>query len=163
MPQPQWDASGGCWTSTVKCPAWGELDILIQTAGESQPPSEQQLAALKVIAGLPKTVRKPMRKSMRRYAKAYLGPEEFEELEPEDLQVEYHTALIPPQTGSDATWFFLQGSSDLDVEHDVACLCRNGNTFLVCHTDDMYSPDQDDATKRLETLLGPKAVKLEEG
>jgi hypothetical protein len=162
MSQPKWDEGGGCWTTTVKCPAFGSLDVLIQTLGENDPPSEQQLAALTLLSGLTKVIRKPIRKSVRRYAKELLGPEEYEELEPEDLQVDFHTALIPPQ-GTSAAYFFVQGSSDLDMEHDLACLCRNGNTFRVCHTDDMYAPDQGDATTRLEALLGPKAVKLEEG
>ena len=116
-----------------------------------------------MIAGLPKAIRKPIRKSVRRYAREYLGPEEYEELEPEDLQVEFHTVLIPPLKSSEAIYFFVQGHSDIDMEHDVACLCRNGNTFRVCHTDDMYQPYEGDATERFETLLGSRAVKLEEG
>lgn len=163
MSQPQWDAAGGCWTTTVKSLAFGSLGVLIQTPGENDHPSEPQLAALMLLSGLTKAVRKPIRKSVRRYAKEFLSPEEYEDLEPEDLQVDFHTALIPPQGASAAVYFFVQGSSDLDMEHDVACLCRDGNTFRVCHTDDMYAPDQGDATTRLEALLGPKAVKLGEG
>lgn len=163
MSQPQWDESGGYWTTQVTSPAFGTLDVLIQTLGENDPPGEHQLAVLKLIQELTKVVRKPIRKSVRRYAKDLLGPEEYEELEPEDLQVDFHTALIPAVKSSEGKYFFVQGNSDLDMEHDLACLCRDGNTFLVCHADDMYQTYEGDPSAQLERLLGKKAVRLEEG
>lgn len=163
MSQPQWDESCGYWTTTLKCQAFGTLDVLIQTLGENDPPSEQQLATLTLIQELTKVVRKPIRKSVRRYAKDLLSPEEYEELEPEDLQVDFHTALIPAVKSSERKFFFVQGNSDLDMEHDLACLCRDGNTFLVCHTDNMYQTYEGDLSAHLELLLGKKAVRLEEG
>jgi hypothetical protein len=162
MTQPQWDPTQDSWTTTVTCPAFGTLEVLIKTLGPSDPPSDRQLAALAVIEGLPKTVRKPIRKSLRRYAKENLDAEEFDDLEPEDFQLEVSACLIPRLKTAEAVYFFLYGDSEIDFEHGLACLCKGGTVFGVCDTDAMYETYPCDATHRFETMLGLQAVKLDD-
>lgn len=148
MEPAKWDSSDEAWTTTVECPAYGAIDVVIKTDGEMSPPSEKQLAAVALIAGLQQSARKTIREDVKRYAKEYLGEEELEDFESEDFDVVFDFALIPNLRAPRNAYFFLSGESDIDMEHGIACLCKDGEVFRVCHTDLMYAnyPRDDPAT-----------------
>jgi hypothetical protein len=153
MTQPQWSHAVDAWTTRVACPAYGDIDVQIKTEGESDPPTEKQLAALRAIASLPKAVRKLVRKDVKRYASDNLDEEDLEDLEPEEFDVEFTAALIPRLRNSPASYFFLFGESEIDVEHGIACLCKNGEALRVCHSDEIYENYDWDATEMFEQML----------
>lgn len=153
MEPAKWDSSREAWTTTVECPAYGTIEVVIKTDGEISPPSEKQLAAGALIAELQQSARKTIRKDVKRYAKEYLGEEELEDFESEDFDVDFDFALIPNLRAAQNVYFFLSGDSDIDMEHGIACLCRNGDAFRVCHTDLMYENYPCDDTATLDGFL----------
>lgn len=154
MDVPKWDRSGEAWTTTVQCPAYGAVEVIITTEGEASPPSEKQVAALSLIARLDKSARKTIKKDVKRYAKENLDEEELEDFEGEDFDVEFNFALIPNLQKSEHAYYFISGDSDMiDIEHGIACLCRNNEVFRVCHTDSMYESYPCDDTETLDALL----------
>jgi len=153
MEPAKWDSSGEAWTTTVECPAYGAINVVIKTDGEMFPPSEKQLAAVALIAGLRQSARETIRKDVNRYAKEYLGEEELEDFESEDFDVVFDFALIPNLRAARNAYFFLSGESDIDMEHGIACLCREGDAFRVCHTDLMYENHPCDDTATFDEFL----------
>lgn len=154
MQEPAWDAAHGAWRTRVKSPAVGRVDVLIYTDGPNDLPTPQQLAAVETITGLDKEIRRTLRTEARRYARTVLDPEEYEECEPEDFRVEFSTAVVPRLRAAESAYFFLQGSWDIDFEHGVAFLSRNGVDFRGCDTGAVYEQYTWDAVDDLEKLLG---------
>jgi hypothetical protein len=153
MTQPQWDRSRGAWNAKITCAAYGPIDVLIITEGASVQPNEKQLAVLARIGSLAKLVRKVIRKEVKRYAREVLEEEELDDFEAEDFDIAFSDALIPRLRDSEADYFFLYGESDIDIEHGLACLCRNEEAFRVCHSDAMYENYECDAIDKFESLL----------
>lgn len=153
MQQATWDRSREAWTTTVECPAYGTLEVLIKTDGEASSPSEKQLAALAIIGELSQSVRKTIQKDTKRYAKEYLGEDELEDFESDDFDADFDFALIPNLRDAEHTYFFLAGESDIDIEHGIALLCKDGDAFRVCHTDCMYENYPCDDCESLDQVL----------
>jgi hypothetical protein len=153
MTKLEWSAADDAWTASVTTEYFEALEIRVLTDGESNPPTEAQqkcVALIEQIAqqGLPST-----EKLARRYATEYLGPEEAEELEDEELAIEIHTAVVPRLRESDAAYIIFLGSSDIDFEHGVAVLCKDGTKLAVTHSDIAYADHDWDDTAEFEQQL----------
>ena len=136
------------------CPPYGTARVIIATDGEASPPTERQLAAVRLIGILPRSVREELRRDVKRYATEYLPFDELEDLVEDDFDISFDLALIPRLRDAKDTYFFMSGYSDgIDEEHGVAFLCRNGDTFRVCHTDYMYATYSCDDIAELERVL----------
>jgi hypothetical protein len=153
MAAPVWDPAVEAWTTSVTCPAYGDINVEIKTDGETTQPSERQLHALSLIASLQAAARKSIRKDVKRYAKEILDEEEMEDFEAEDFDTQFTDALIPNLRNSESTYFFLSGEFDIDMEHGIVCLCRDGEAFRVCDSAAKYEPYQLDDTETLDALF----------
>jgi hypothetical protein len=100
-------------------------------------------------SGLPR-----LNKLARKYAVEYLGPEEVADMEAEDFEIEIQAATIPRLRNANDTYIIFLGDSDIDIEHGVAVICKNGSKFAVTHSDVGYSTGDWDDTSELDQLVG---------
>ncbi len=154
MPTLKWSPADEAWTASLESDHFEDLEIRALTDGESTPPTEAQLRSVAIVErfaqiGLPST-----KKLARHYALEYLGPEEVEDMEDEDLSVDVYAAIIPRLRETDDSYIIFVGNSDIDVEHGVAVLCKNGSAFAVTHSDIAYANHDWDDTAEIDQLFG---------
>ena len=131
-----------------------DLEIRVLTDGESTRPTAVQLKAVALIEQIAKKGLPSTKKLARKYAMEYLGPEEVEDMEDEDLAIEIHAAVVPRLRDADSTYIIFVGNSDIDMEHGVAILCKDGIKITVTHSDVAYANHDWDDTAEFEQLLG---------
>lgn len=154
MTKLNWSSADEAWVGTLTQGHFQDLEICVLTDDESTQPTEVQTKAVALIEELAKKGLPSMKKLARNYAIRYLGPDEVDELEDEDLAIEIQVAVVPRLRDSESIYIIFAGSSDIDIEHGVAIVCKNGVKFVVTHSDVAYADSDWDDTSELEQTLG---------
>lgn len=154
MTQLTWSHEDDAWIGSVSGDELGDLEIRVLTDDESVSPTDAQLRSLEIVEQLAKSGLPRLKKLARKYAMEYLGSDEVEDMESEDFDIEVQTATIPKLRNSDDKYIIFLGDSDIDIEHGVAVVCKNGTKFAVTHSDIAYSPHDWDDTAELDRLVG---------
>lgn len=154
MAQLDWSSDEDAWAVDLVTEQFDELRVLVRTDGESDRPTEIQLAAVAVVEKIANEGLPPLTELARKYALQYLGPDEVDDMEDEDLMIDIHAVFIPGLRASADTYMIFVGNSDIDIEHGVAVVCKNGSLFAVTHSDIAYSSFSWDDTVELDSILG---------
>ena len=154
MTKLKWSSGDEAWTSTLTQGHFEELEIRVLTDDESTQPTEAQIKAVALIEEIAKKGLPSMKKLARKYALEYLGPDEVEDMEDEDLDIEIQAAVVPRLRDTDSTYVIFVGDSDIDFEHGVAIVCKDGVKFAVTHSDVAYANHDWDDTSEFEQTLG---------
>ena len=150
----QWSRSDEAWIAKHDSEHFEDFEIRVLTDDESVKPSACQLKSVEdaeyfASSGLP-----PTKKLAREYAAEYLGSDEVDEMDDEELEIEVQTAIIPRLRESVNTYVVFVGNSDIDIEHGVAIICKNRRVCAVAHSDLAYTPYEWDDTTELDQLCG---------
>ncbi|GAA5511155.1 hypothetical protein [Novipirellula caenicola] len=148
-----WSSDEDAWISHIESEKLGELQIRVLTDGEQSPPTDSQLRCVSVVERLAKTGLPLLTDHARKYAATYLGDTESDEMDDDELGIEFYAAVIPQLRSTTDTYIIFVGSSDIDWEHGVAVICKNALQFAVAHSDFAYSGCEWDDTSQLEQLL----------
>ena len=134
----KWINAYECWTTNVRCPLAGSVEIFIRTMDKNTEPTEIQIAALEDIQQLPVSLAAGIAEDARRFAIENMNSSMLECVEESDFQLRFSEGLIPPLRKAADRYFFLAANTDIEPEHGVACLFKNGAAYRVCHSDLLY-------------------------
>ncbi|QEG40467.1 hypothetical protein [Roseimaritima ulvae] len=154
MTKLDWSSADEAWTASLSTAHFDDLEIRVVTDGESAPPTDAQLKAVALIEQIAQKGLPPTKELARKYAMEYLGPDEVEDMEDEDLAIEIHAAIVPRLRDTESTYIMFVGNSDIDMEHGVAILCKDGIKLAVTHSDVAYANHDWDETAEFEQLIG---------
>jgi hypothetical protein len=148
-----WATDDVSWATLISNDVFDDLEIRVVTGGETNPPTERQLQAVAEIEALTKQDLVRIAELARKYAKDNLEPEDLEEMEDEDYEVEIYSATIPRLRDATDTFVLFAANSEIDMEHGVACVCKNGKQFAVVDADCVYQNYDWDSVDELNALL----------
>lgn len=154
MTKLQWSPDDEAWTANLTRGNFAELEIRVLTDDESTQPTEAQLRAVALIEELAENGLPSLNASARNYARKHLPPDLVEDMVDEDLAIEIQSAVVPRLRDTGSTYIIFVGNSDIDFEHGVAILCKDGVKFAVTHSDLAYADHEWDDTSEFEQLLG---------
>lgn len=149
----QWTPDLESWAMMLNNDVFDELEIQVRTDGEADPPTPKQIAAVDMICSLTRADLKTIPTLVRKWAEENMEEEDLEEMEEEDFELEIYAALVPKLRDSEALYFILTGNSEVDFEHGLGCICKNGSQFAICHADDAYENYDWDSIEEFEALL----------
>jgi hypothetical protein len=139
---------GGSWTIHTTTELFGSVQVDIPCKTPDSGLTEIQKRSLQMLRELPKSLRPALIDALRRYAVRYLG----EDPNPEDCKFSCDNASIPALHEAPNAYAFLNASSDIDKEHGVCFLIRNGEVLACCHGDTSLCVENWDATDELDAL-----------
>lgn len=151
-----WSRDDDAWVGQVTSEELGDIEIRVATEGESDSPTDAQLKSVAMVEELATKGLPRLNDLARKYATEYLGPDEVGDMEDEDFEIELYAAVIPKLRDAVDPYIVFVGHSEIDIEHGVAVVCKNGSKFVVTHSDVAYSAyayDWDD-TAELDQLVG---------
>jgi hypothetical protein len=154
MTEMTWSHDDDAWIGQVTGEKLGDIEIRVITDGESIPPTDVQMRSLAVVEQLAQTGLPRLKKLARKYAIEYLGPDEVADMDDEELEIEIHAATIPKLRNAVDTYIIFVGESDIDIEHGVAVVCKNGSQLAVTHSDIAYENYDWDDTAELDQRVG---------
>lgn len=150
----QWnDASngGGSWTIHTNTELFGSVQVDIPARSADASLTEIQKRSLQMLRELPKSLRPLLIDALRRYAVRYWG----EEPDAEDCDFFCDNASVPYLHDATNAYVFLNASSDIDEEHGICFLIRDGTVLAGCHGDESLQFYDWDATDDLDALTDP--------
>ena len=153
MTKLEWSPADDAWIASLTTQHFEALEIRVLTDGESTPPTESQLRSVSLIEQIAQNGLPPTKKLARKYAMEYLGPDEVEDMEDEDLAIDIYAAVVPRLREANDAYVIFVGNSDIDLEHGVAVLCKDDVRFAVAHSDIAYVNHEWDDTAEFEQLL----------
>ncbi len=139
---------GGSWTIYIDTELFGSVRVDIPAKTRGAELTEVQRRSLDMLRTLPKTLRPALIEALRRYALEYLG----DDFEPDDCTFSCDNASVPYLHESQSAYVFLNASSDIDDEHGVCFLVRDGDVVACCHGDESLEFYDWDATDALDAL-----------
>lgn len=149
----QWTPDLESWTMMLNNDVFDELEIEVKTDGEADSPTPKQIAAVDMICSLTRADLKTIPTLVKTWAEENMEEEDLEEMEAEDFELEIGGVVVPKLRDSEALYFIFTGDSEVDIEHGLGCVCKNGSQFAICDTDYAYMDYDWDAIKELETLF----------
>lgn len=123
---------GGSWTIHVNTELFGSVQVDIPAKTKAEDLTDVQRRSLDMLRKLPKTIRPALIDALRKYAIEYRG----NDFDPDDCTFSCDNASIPYLNESKTAYVFLNASSEIDDEHGVCFLIRNGDVVACCHGDE---------------------------
>ncbi|GAA4469173.1 hypothetical protein [Novipirellula rosea] len=154
MAKLQWCPDEEAWTALVDSEHFAELELRVLSDEEPEPPTASQLKSVAVVEQYARTGLPSTEKLARKYALEYLGSDEVDDMKDEDFAIDIHAAIVPRLRDSSDTYVIFVGASDIDPEHGVSILCKNGKICVVTHSDFAYANYDWDDTSELDQLIG---------
>lgn len=142
------ESGGGSWLIHTNTELFGSVQVDIPAKSRSDTLTEIQQRSLQMLRELPKALRASLTDSLRRYALQYMG----EELSAEECTLSCDNASIPYLHDANTPYAFLNADSDIDEEHGVCFLIRDGVAIACCHGDESLEFYGWDATDELDAL-----------
>ena len=149
----QWTPDVDSWALSLSNSVFDELEIRVATDGESDPPTARQQQAVAVLCNFTTQDRDKIRRLARRWAEENMVEHELEDMEDEDFEYDVTGALVPRLRDSEALYFILTGRSEIEPEHGLGCVCKDGTQFTICHPDHAYQDYDWDSVDVFEALL----------
>ena len=153
MPDFQWDADDECWKLRLSNRVFDDLEIRVTTDGESNVPTPKQIATVETILKLTEADRDTIAAIVRKWAEDNWDAEQLEDMEDEEFEYEITSAVVPRLRDAESEYFIFIGSSELDPEHGLGCICRDGSQFAICHSDQGCENYEWDSVDELDALL----------
>lgn len=147
-----WSHDDDAWIGQVTSEELGDIEIRVATEGELDSPTDAQRKSVAMVEELATKGLPRLNDLARKYATEYL----VEDMEDEGFEIELYAAVIPKLRDAVDPYIVFVGHSEIDIEHGVAVVCKNGSKFVVTHSDVAYSAyayDWDD-TAELDQLIG---------
>jgi hypothetical protein len=155
MTKLRWSSRDEAWTAKLTGRNFAELEIRVLTDDKSTQPTGVQLRAVALIEELAEKGLPSLYELARRYAMQHLGPDMVIDMEDDDLTINIQVAVVPRLRDSESAYIMFLGDSDIDIEHGVAVLCKDGVKFAVTHSDVAYGDhDWDETAEFDQTLRG---------
>ncbi len=139
---------GGQWTIHTDTQLFGSVLVTIPAKTQAADLTDAQRRSLEMLRTLSKDLRPKLIDALRKYAKEYLG----DKFDQNDCDFFCDNASVPNIHASQATYVFLNASSDIDDEHGVCFLIRDGDVLACCHGDESLDFLEWDATDELDAL-----------
>jgi len=149
----EWSADEAAWTTTLSNTVFDDLVIRVMTDGDTCAPSPIQLQAVAEIERLTMADLSPIDDLARKYASARLDPDELYNMDDDDFAVEIYCAHVPRLRESNDTYVLFGANSEIDPEHGLGCICKNGKLLAVIPADYVYENLDWDSTSQLDTLV----------
>ena len=149
--QPIWNDAGdgrGFWTIHTNTELFGSVQVEIPAKPDATELTDSQRRSLDMLRNLPKSLRLTMVDALKRYARRYLG----DCYDPNECDFFCNSASIPYLYKSKPSYVFLNASSDVDEDHGVCFLIRDGDVLACCHSDESFEFYGWDATDDLDAL-----------
>lgn len=153
MTKLEWAPDQDAWTVDWDTDQFDEIEVLVVTDGESSPPTPAQMKSVALAKQIARDGLPSIDDYARQYAMGHLGSDEVDDMEDEDFEIEIHSVVIPRLRESKHAYAIFVGHSDIDLEHGVAVLCKDGTDFAVAHSDMAYTHHDWDDTEELDAYL----------
>ncbi|WP_197441633.1 hypothetical protein [Thalassoglobus neptunius] len=127
---------------------FGSVQVDIPAKSKSDALTEIQQRSLQMLRELPKALRSSLTDSVRQYALQCTG----EEPKAEECNFSCDNASIPYLHDAKTPYVFLNADSDIDEEHGVCFLIRDGAVIACCHGDESLEFFGWDSTDELDAL-----------
>lgn len=146
-----WNDAGnnrGSWAIHVNTELFGSVQVDVPAKMKTEVLADVQRRSLDMLRTLPKTIRPALIDALRKYALEYVG----DDFDSDDCTFSCDNASVPYLHESRSTYVFLNASSDVDDEHGVCFLLRDGDVVACCHGDISLEFYGWDATDELDAL-----------
>lgn len=151
-----WDSEIDAWSGTISNDTFEQLVVRVVTDGELSRPTARQKKAVGEIESMTAADISRIGSNARAYAEANLAPSELEAMADEDFAVALHTAIVPQLNASKTTYVLFAGESEIDVEHGIGCIAKNGREFTIIDADTLYEEYSWDSVDDFEEFLRGK-------
>lgn len=149
-----WNPDVAAWSAIIDAAPFDDLEVIVATDGAADPPTPRQLEAVALLEQFQQSHIEQLQALAEQWAEENLDEDDLADMEDEDLEYVVHTVLIPRLRESEHLYLVFAGGTEIEPEHGLGCLCKNGNEFMICHPDYAYSPSPDwDDTAPFEALL----------
>ena len=149
----QWDADEQCWLLRLSNNVFDDLEIRVTTDGESDFPTPKQIATVETILKLTEADCGTIAAIVRKWAEENWDAEQLEDMEDEEFEYEITSAVVPRLRDAESEYFIFIGSSELEPEHGLGCICKDGSQFAICHPDHGFENYEWDSVSELNALL----------
>ena len=149
----KWDPEVDAWAATISNDTFEQLVLRVVTDGEESPPTAVQDKAIAQVESMTAADMSQIVTAARAYAEENLDPDELEEMEEEDFELHLHTAIVPRLKDSKATYVLFAAESEIDIEHGIGCIARNGGEFTIIDADSLYEEYDWDSVDAFEELF----------
>ena len=152
----EWSSNDEAWVGSLSGPHFNDLEIRVisHEDGQPMPVSDAQLKAVALIEQIAQTGLPSSDDSARKYATKHLSPNQLADFEDEDFAIDIRAAVVPRLRDTNSSYVIFVGDSDIDIEHGVAILCKDGSKIAVTHSDVAYSDYDWDDTTEFDQILG---------
>lgn len=154
----KWDAGVDAWSTTLSNDVFDELEVLVRTDGENDPPTPRQLQAVDVIERMTIADRDKIGAVARQWGEDNMVEDDLAEMEDEDFDYELHSVVVPRLRDCEDVYLLFTGGSEMEPEHGLGCICKNARQYAICHPDYAYENFDWDSVDELESLLQSKSL-----
>ncbi len=148
---PIWVDNGngtGSWVVHTKTQLFGSVQVDIPGKSNSETLTDVQQRSLDMLRDLPTKLKPMLFAALRRYASEYLD----DNFDDDDCTLSCDNASVPYLHESKTPYIFLNADSNIDDEHGVCFLIRDGDVISCCHGDASLEFLGWDATDDLDEL-----------
>ena len=143
---------GGTWIIHTTTILFGSVQVQIPAKSGAASLTDVQQRSVQMLRELPKSAEQFLVESLKRYASEFLDT---------DINTDVaftflcDNASVPYLQESSVPYIFLNASSDVDEDHGVCFLIRDGKVITCCHGDESLQFLGWDATDELDALADP--------
>jgi hypothetical protein len=149
----KWTADVDSWSTWLSNDVFEDLEVRVTTDGEDDPPTPRQLQAVKAIEQFSVADREKISALARQWGEENLEEDDLEDMEDEDFEFDMTSVVVPRLRHCEDVFFLFTGNSEMEPEHGLGCICKNGNQFAICPPDHAYDDFDWDAVDEWESLL----------
>jgi hypothetical protein len=154
-PAPKWNPTYDAWIARVANPLFGEISVMLQTGGEHELPSSEQLAILQTLRTINASIRSDIAAAAKKYADSWVGLDQLDYLSEADFDLDLRNSggVVPATYENGKAYAIVHGRSEIDPEHGLACVFDSAGRFGITHADFCLSPPGPDEYHELENAL----------